>query len=341
MNYNQNEPTIPDTESGTRGDEFQSGTVDFDLSRVNLPNDLDFNAIDGNEHLNNYIDTMGRLRYLQDQLEFQHEWEANQIEEAQTEMENGDRDPYGIHLPFFHFHHNDNRTLTRYNFETWNNNDTTEGDYPPPMNRIRGRMEDALEDNAHKYDNNTIMDRLGVYDSGFADNLSEAIDESRREQDRYDGGYSIWREDYGRRTTQHPNFDFHRDELVEQELLLEDEEGEIPEPQQQILDMGVGGAYESVYGEDSYVRGFRTSEAIMEDYLREIEEHIEIATQSMNNFLSPYQSAITIEENNPQQEEQDDRTGEEDLIALPSRKIRIIKDIPTEARSGEEDLIRI
>ena len=65
----------------------------------------------------------------------------------------------------------------------------------------------------------------------------------------------------------------------------------------------------------------------MESFKAEIEENIQDAIRYRNEWLSQFQVGEAVEENQAEplidyeQMEQQERTGEEDLVALPSRRV--------------------
>jgi hypothetical protein len=329
MDYHTQEQTIQDTDDITGSSHREEGV--FNMNAVNLPQDF---TDDHKEGLRDYIDTMSRIRHKEYQIEFSSEWENRQIEMAREEMDSGDRQNYGLDLPFFHFQHPDG--TTRHNFHTWENNDQVQGALPPYMERLHDEIEESFSNNStnHSY----WLSDLGLADDHpFINEIDEEIAEKTRDMENFDGSYGYWREDWGRNPPNHPNFDFHRDEMIEQEGLLEDEDGDVRPPDDEEDDDGLGYAYERVYGDNAEnVAGFRTSAEEMNAYKGEIEALQEMALKERNDWLSQFQAQV-INDENITQEEQDERDGTGDLVALPSRRLTD----RNEDRDGTEDTIKL
>ena len=329
---------LPDTDEIIGAEPRQQGEGEINLQAINLPNEMTW---EHKELLESYIHSSANYRFLEKQFDDTHEWERDQIERSREEMESGDRPSMsGLDLNFFHFHHDDNHRNTRYNFHTWDNDDHTNGDMPPYMRRIYDETYQDLSNNTDHHTDSWLEQTRGETDE-WSEYLTEAIDERVWESEVNGGGNAYWREDNGRHPTNHPNFDFMRDELVEQDQLLEQDDGEERPPTEQEQDDGEGGAYERVYGDNpESVYGYRTSERIMNEYLEEIREARQEVIRDRDAFLQRFMPPqIRVQENIPQ-EEVSETFGEEDIIN-PTRRINIIRDMDLANRTGKEDLISV
>ena len=293
----------------------------LDLGNVRLPEEF---TDEQREDLANYTNMMGLLNFQQRQIDNLGDWENQQIERSREEMESGDRPSMsGFDLAYFHYTHPDG--TTRFNAETWDNNDMVAGNLPPYMRRAENEILDTFDND--DINHNVWLEQLGLPDDHpLIEHLDEEIGERSYENDRYDGGWGYWREDI-RPVEGHPNFEFMYDELREQDRIMEDDDGE-PRPMTEEEEDRMGGdEYERVFGEErGVVSGYRTSAEEMNSFRAEIEENIQDAIRYRNEWLSQFQVGGAVEENQAPMEnfeamEQQERTGEEDLVALPSRRV--------------------
>ncbi len=291
-----------------------------DMTNVVLPQEFTDEQRDG---LTSYTNMMGRINFQQRQLDNIGDWENQQIERSRDEMESGDRGNTGFDLAYFHYTHPDG--TTRYNAHTWENNDMVAGDLPPYMRRAENDMVELFDND--DINHNVWLEQLGLpEDHPLIEELDEEIQENSYDNERYDGGWGYWREDI-RPIEGHPNFEFMYDELVEQDRLVEGDDGEPRAMTEEEQDRLGGDEYERVFGEErGVVAGYRTSAEEMNRFREEIEENIRDAIEFRNEWLSQFQVGGAVEENQAplvdyEQMEQQERTGEEDLVALPSRRV--------------------
>ena len=293
-----------------------------DMTNIALPQEF---TEEQRNSLNLYTNMMGRINFQQRQIDNLGDWENQQIERSREEMESGDRPSMsGFDLAYFHYTHPDG--TTRFNAETWDNNDMVAGNLPPYMRRAENEMNDLFGND--DINHNVWLGQLGLpEDHPLIEELDEEIGENSNENDRYDGGWGYWREDY-RPVEAHPNFEFMYDELREQDRIMEDDDGEARPMTEEEEDRMGGDEYERVFGEErGNVSGYRTSAEEMESFKAEIEENIQDAIRYRNEWLSQFQVEGAVEENQAEplidyeQMEQQERTGEEDLVALPSRRV--------------------
>ena len=311
---------------GFRNPPLQAQQAITDMTNIVLPQEF---TEEQREGLSNYTNMMGLLNFQQRQIDEIGDWENQQVERSREEMESGDRPSMsGLDLAFFHYTHPDG--TTRYNAHTWENNDMVAGDLPPYMRRQENEMNDLFGND--DINHNEWLGQLGLpEDHPLIEHLDEEITENSYENDRYDGGWGYWREDI-RPVEGHPNFEFMYDELREQDRIMEDDDGEARPMTEEEEDRMGGDEYERVFGEErGNVSGYRTSAEEMESFKAEIEENIQDAIRYRNEWLSQFQVAGQVEENQAplvdyEQMEQQERTGEEDLVALPSnRRINIVR----------------
>lgn len=298
-----------------------------DMTNVVLPQEF---TEEQRNSLNLYTERMGTIKFQQRQIDNLGDWENQQIETSREEMENGDRPSMsGFDLDYFHYTHPDG--TTRFVAHTWENNDMVAGNLPPYMRRQENEMNDLFEND--DINHNEWLTQLGLpEDHPLIEQLDEDISENSYENDRYDGGWGYWRPDT-RPIEAHPNFEFMLGELREQDRIMEDDDGEPRAMTEEEEEEFGGDEYERVFGEErGNVSGYRTSAEDMESFKREIEENIEDAIGYRNEWLSQFQVAGAVEENQAplvdyEQMEQQERTGEEDLVALPTRRvINIVRD---------------
>lgn len=285
---------------------------EFNLATVNLPINL---SDQHKEDLQNYITSSANLAFMRRNFDNIHEWEKEQIENSREAMDSGDLPSMsGLDMNFFHIHNNNNQRETRYNFHTWDNDDQTYGDMPPYMERV-------YDDIQNEFDNvDTMTDSwLGEVQGGndeWSEYLNEAIYSESFEREDFNDGTAYWYSDFGRHPTHHPNFDFMYDELLEQDRLIEDDEGEPRAPTEEEEEDGRGDLHERIYGDNpESIRGYRTSVNLMSEYLQSIREAREEVISDRNAFLSRFLPPVATNVDIPQ-EETVNRTGEEDIIQL-------------------------
>ncbi len=292
-----------------------------DLTNIVLPQEFTEEQRNG---LNLYTERLGGIKFMERQLEEIGDFENQAIETSREEMESGDRGNTGFDLDYFHYTHPDG--TTRYNAHTWENNDMVAGNLPPYMRRAENEMVDLFDND--DINHNVWLEQLGLpEDHPLIEQLDEDIAEDSQYRDRLDGGWGYWRPDT-RPIEGHPNFEFMYNELVEQDRLVEDDEGEArPMTEEEQEQLGFD-EYERVFGEErGNVSGYRTSAEEMESFRAEIEENIQDAIRYRNEWLSQFQVGGAVEENQAEplvdyeQMEQQERTGDEDLVALPSRRV--------------------
>ena len=316
--YNQmNEHTIPDTDD-IEGIETVAPTPISQMSNADLRDRLD-----------DIITQNGTHEFLRTQIEGLSDWWAeNVFEENQTQMDNGDIPMTSMYMPFFSFHHGNDESMTAHQtaMRYWEHNrdlGNTMG-----MADRQARLHRDIEDTLDMYD--TSFDWLAQHGAteDQIEYLNDAVMDERGDRDRYDGGWAYWMPSNQRRPRDHPLYEQMVEEMIAQ--TEGDEEGQLTEMEDGTFD----GAMSEWLMDDNYLNGYMTTRERMEDFLDEVRQAPNDFEDLKQEFLDNLPQAV---QGPPVGDVPDEfveqRSGEEDLIALPEarttlqERMRMAKDI--------------
>ena len=301
--YNQmNDTVTADT------DEFEGQTIAPTTDLGSMSNEELAAALE------NYIEQDATHQFLGNQLDGLSDWWSESVfEEAQQRMDDGEIPMTSMYMPFFTFHRggNANMRARQSAFRYWEvDRDLGNTMGMPPVAAVRHR---------------TIQDIHDQYETGFdwllphgatqeqVDYLTDDAIERSNDMERYDGGWAYWMPSNQRRPRDHPLFEDMVQEMIDQ--TEDDEEGQLTE----MSDGTYTGSMSEYLTDDNFLSGYWTSDQMMDEFRDSVATAVEnfedMREEFINTLGQPQVGPAVVGE------EEDNRTGEEDLIALPSARI--------------------
>ncbi len=302
--YNQmNDIVSADTEEI----EGQQATISQPLA--NMSNDELTTALE------DYIEMEETHHFLGIQLEGLSDfWAENVFEENQQQMDDGEIPMTSMYSPFFTFHRGGNRRMNARQeaFRYWEHDrDLGNSMGMPPYAAVR---------------HNTIQDIHDLHRRGFewllphgarqeqVDYLEEYVIERANERERYDGGWAYWSPSNQRRPQDHPLYDDMVQEMIDQS------EGS-DTPLTEMSDGTFTGDYSEFLTDDNFLNGYYTTMDDMDQFQDEVSYAAENGEDMQEAFINSLPQAPVGEPTIVDDDFADNRTGEEDLIALPTGRI--------------------
>ena len=212
-----------------------------------------------------YMNALGESETHSRMLEGMGDWGREEIQSRDTMMEDGDLPYIPHHRTYFAYNGPD-----EYNLNYWENENDITQTYNPFHTPALGMIEDLMsfhQEHIQEFNDWRQTNLSGEINGHFDDQFEEVVMYGE-ENSRSDGTYMYWRPEHGQRTVQnHPANEELIQELIEQERLEEDEDGEIGPAEDEEA------TYEAIFGDETQdLYGWATNRNLMDTYQGELEE---------------------------------------------------------------------